>query len=227
MSATHPQGAVVPFPVEGPKDREPAVGDSPGVLADVFREEVNIAVWQRTLGGPLEDAARQLAGAGRQIESTLTVQPDTVEAELKAATRNLAPDELIDDVASLVTMFCELLGIRRTGLRLATLRQAMCPRFHVDRVPARLITTYCGVGTEWLPHDAVDRTKLGTGNNGQPDLACGLFRREDDIQRLNVGDVALLKGELWPQNEGAGLVHRSPSVPPRKNRLLLSLDVSD
>jgi hypothetical protein len=189
VSAIGSRGAVVSFPVEGSKDREPVYGDQPGVLADVFRDEVNIAVWQRALGAPLEAAARQLADAGRPLEITLTVAPDNVEAELKAAARSLTPDALIDDVASLVTMFCDLLGVRRAGLRLATLRQAMCPRFHVDRVPARLITTYRGIGTEWLPQHSVDRSKLGTGNNGQPDLACGLFRLDCPAALVKRSDV--------------------------------------
>jgi len=38
------------------------------------------------------------------------------------------------------------------------------------------------------------------------------------------GDVALLKGELWEGNEGAGMVHRSPSMNPGDRRLLLSFD---
>jgi hypothetical protein len=44
----------------------------------------------------------------------------------------------------------------------------------------------------------------------------------DKIQTLQAGDVALLKGENWQGNEGAGLVHRSPSG--QQGRLLLSLD---
>ena len=88
----------------------------------------------------------------------------------------------------------------------------MCPRFHVDHVPCRLITTYTGVTTQWLPHTSVDRSKLGKGNNGKKDEESGLFGQSTDIKQLCVGDVALLKGESWYGNSGAGLVHRSPHV---------------
>ncbi len=44
----------------------------------------------------------------------------------------------------------------------------------------------------------------------------------DNVQYLQAGDVAVLKGEKWQGNEGAGLVHRSPSG--QQGRLLLSLD---
>ncbi|MBL6879560.1 MAG: DUF1826 domain-containing protein, partial [Burkholderiales bacterium] len=50
------------------------------------------------------------------------------------------------------------------------------------------------------------------------------FTNPKDIQRLTAGDVALLKGELWEDNENAGLVHRSPVVPEGQRRLVLTLD---
>ena len=124
-------------------------------------------------------------------------------------------------------MFCCLFDLKRAGLRLTALDKAMCPRFHVDRVPGRLVTTYQGVATEWLPHEQVDRSKLGEGNNGLTDIHSGLFENEQDIQQLNHGDVAILKGELWEGNENAGLVHRSPALTTDERRLLLTLDFSD
>ena len=100
----------------------------------------------------------------------------------------------------------------------------MCPRFHVDKIPCRLITTYHGVATDWLLHDVIDRGKLGAGNQGKPDEQSGLFNSLSDINRLKKGDVALLKGEGWYNNNGAGLVHRSPPVAEGERRLLLTLD---
>ena len=44
------------------------------------------------------------------------------------------------------------------------------------------------------------------------------------IRHLACGDVALLKGEKWLGNEGAGLVHRSPSQGNGERRLILTLD---
>jgi hypothetical protein len=168
-----------------------------------------------------------LLAANPQIETAMTVSPDSARAQVRAATAGTAPKEFAENVAELVDMFCYLFELKSAGLRLATLNRAMCPRFHVDRVPCRLVTTYHGVATEWLPDDVVDRSKLGRGSNGQPDLVSGLFTNQEDIQRLTCGDVALMKGELWAGNENAGLVHRSPEVHAGENRLLLSLDFSD
>jgi hypothetical protein len=131
-----------------------------------------------------------------------------------------------EDIAELVDMFCCLFDLGNVGLRLTILDKAMCPRFHVDNVPCRLVTTYQGSGTQWLPHNVVDRSKLGHGSDGKPDEHSGLFPKLGDIQQLTSGDVALLKGELWEGNEGAGLVHRSPLLSAGERRLLLTLDMT-
>ena len=90
-------------------------------------------------------------------------------------------------------MYCYLFELNEIGLSLRVLDKAMCPRFHVDHVPCRLITTYTGVTTQWLPHTSVDRSKLGKGNNGKKDEESGLFGHSTDIKQLCVGDVAFLK----------------------------------
>ena len=109
-------------------------------------------------------------------------------------------------------------------MKLTALDQVMCPRFHVDNVPCRLVTSYCGQGTQWLPDNAVDRTKLGRGNNGLPDERSGVYRITEDIQELAAGDVALFKGARWEGNEHRGLVHRSSTPKAGQTRLLLTLD---
>jgi hypothetical protein len=131
---------------------------------------------------------------------------------------------LSENIAELVDIFCCLFELERVGLRLTALDGAMCPRFHVDRVPTRLVTTFQGIATEWLPHDVVDRSKLGLGSEGKSDEESGIFSTKEDIKQLTSGDVALLKGEGWEGNEGAGLVHRSPSLAMGGKRLLLTLD---
>ena len=92
-------------------------------------------------------------------------------------------------------MFCCLFDLKRVGLRLTTLHHAMCPRFHVDNIPYRLVTTYGGTGTQWLPHQVVDRRKLGTGNQGLSDDLSGLYKNGTTVEQLVCAHVALLKDE--------------------------------
>ncbi|WP_332310868.1 DUF1826 domain-containing protein [Alteromonas pelagimontana] len=51
-----------------------------------------------------------------------------------------------------------------------------------------------------------------------------MYQQNCNIQTIQCGDVALLKGELWEGNENAGLVHRSPPIAAGEKRLLLTLD---
>lgn len=196
------------------------------MLADIYRENVNIAIWQRELSDELGDAVTDFAARNRTFAASMTVSPDSVLTSVSEAIGSNDQCPLNQSIAELVEMFCDLLGVERTGLRFGVLDSAMCPRFHVDRVPCRLVTTYLGAGTEWLQHEAVDRSKLGPVSAGKSDHETGLFRTPRDIQQLSSGSVALLKGELWEGNEDAGLVHRSPTVEAGHVRLLLSLDVS-
>lgn len=209
------------------KKRRAAQSLQPTGLADVYEEEVNIAIWQRTLSSALQLSVKNTLALKPALQVSASVTPKSAGSCLQECLDADISFELVEDIVELVDMFCCLFDLKRAGLRLTALDKAMCPRFHVDRVPGRLVTTYQGVATEWLPHEQVDRSKLGAGNNGLTDIHSGLFENEQDIQQLNHGDVAILKGELWEGNENAGLVHRSPALTTDERRLLLTLDFSD
>ena len=198
------------------------------VFSDIYRDDINIVIWQRKLSDQLVRAANEILKTHAKLEVAEVVTATNVHPKLwKALGDSDAVKVLSDDITLLVDMFCCVFDLTKAGLRLTALDRAMCPRFHFDRIPCRLVTTFHGVATEWLPHQLVDRSKLGAGNQGKSDEQSGLFQSLDDIRQLNQGDVALLKGEFWQDNEGAGLVHRSPVQGPgliNKRRLLLTLD---
>ncbi len=105
------------------------------------------------------------------------------------------------------------------GIRVHVLADTMCPpRFHTDRVPARLLVTYSGRGTEWLAEPDVLRPLTPPGPLPEQPVA------ENRIQVMPTGSVAILKGEAWIGNEGRGLVHRSPAPGDTPPRLVLGLD---
>jgi hypothetical protein len=131
----------------------------------------------------------------------------------------------MSDVEYLVGLFRDLFETEGLGLRLRTLDKAMCPRFHTDKVPVRMVCTYGGPGTEWLPEPALNRGKLGHGACGKPDKESGLILDPAAIRSMPAFAVGLMKGELWEGNAGRGAVHRSPRpTPEQPRRLLLTLD---
>ena len=194
-------------------------------LTDIYRDDVNMSVWQRTVSPELLQAAHYVLSLNHGFRFSASVTPQDAFESLYTALG--AGDEahlICADAAEIVDMFCCLFDLHNVGLRFATLDRAMCPKFHVDRVPCRLVTTYSGIATQWLSHQVVNREKLGVGSQGRSDAESGLYRDQNDIQQLKSGDVALLKGESWLGNEGGGLVHRSPNISHENKRLLLTLD---
>tara|TARA_R110000744_G_scaffold16167_3_gene44681 strand:+ start:2395 stop:3084 length:690 start_codon:yes stop_codon:yes gene_type:complete len=209
--------------------RKAAQSTNANILPLIYNEDTNIVIWQRSTAEKLTKAVNALIATSALKPIELAVSPNDAFDQLITA---LKPEDnnrdevntLCEDIALLVEMFCCLFDLKRAGLRLTVLELPMCPRFHVDKIPCRLVTTYQGVATQWLNHSDVNRSKLGTGNLGKPDEESGLFENLSNINQLQQGDVALLKGEYWDDNEGAGLVHRSPPVAANEQRLLLTLD---
>ena len=207
------------------QQRHSMVGGQSDIFSSIYQQETHIVIWQRSLSTSLSQSAETILYTKPSLEISMVLSPrDAFETLQKALGPSQASEVLSSDIAQLVDMFCSLFEQKRAVIRLSALDRTMCPRFHVDWVPCRLITTYQGVATEWLPHNVADRSKLGTGNMGKPDELSGLFDSSSDIQQLNCGDIALLKGEIWENNEGAGLIHRSPQLSGGNRRLLLTID---
>ena len=188
------------------KSRKAATSDHPSVFTDFFQEDTNIAIWRRELSADVKTCTRSLLAGNDNFRISLVTTSDNVITHLNESSSELKNSQaLCEDIAELTDMFCLLFGVKQVGLRLTALDRAMCPRFHTDNVRCRLICTYQGMATEWLPHHLVNRGKLGRGNNGLADEKSGLFQNINDIQQLQAGHVALLKGELWKDNEKRGV----------------------
>lgn len=197
-------------------------------LARIYEDGVNLCLIQRDFPAAIEHFIYSALQDCGKLEINQTVEPESFDfAQLWRRASHLAGyQNWLQDVILLTSAFCELFAVKEVGLRLCTLEKAMCPRFHVDRVPARMICSYGGIGTEWLPEYALNRTKLGMGSCGLPDDISGLITDATAIRQMPAYAVGLMKGEHWEGNEGQGLVHRSPvptAVQPR--RLLLTLDM--
>lgn len=200
--------------------------NNPSVLTDIYEPDVNLSVWQRPLPVKLHQYSEYLLTQHRHnIELRLTGSPAAVGAALlRALPEHPQRHALVDDVSQLADMLTCLLGGRTIGLRLCTASSATCPRFHIDNLGCRLITTYSGPATEFLANPDVVRSKLGRASAGLTDSESGIYLSPERIQQLTTGDVALLKGEGWPGNEGGAIVHRSPALAASQKRLFLTMD---
>jgi len=213
--------------IENPIRRE-SISKDTGVLTDIYNEDINIAIWQNDISDEVIKNINQLMLDAKHLNVRMTIASSDIAKTLLESVDDLKnKNALCNYIELLGDMFCTLFELKRVGLRLTILNQAMCPKFHVDKVPCRLVTTLSGVGTEWLPNNLVDRTKLGAGSLGKPDEISGIVKNNQAIKQASTGDVVLLKGENWFDNENGGVVHRSPSLLENTRRLLLTLDFSD
>lgn len=150
--------------------------DDPDVFGDIYQDDVNISIWQRALSPELLNAAEHILNLNHAFRFSAAVAPeDTFDSLYNALGKTPQAQLIACDASEIVIMFCYLFDLEQVGLRLTALDRAMCPKFHVDRVPCRLVSTYSGIATEWLSHQDVDRSKLGVGSQGQSDDKSGLY----------------------------------------------------
>jgi len=197
---------------------------TPDGLSAIYGNHVNLAEWCREVSPSVQlyaaNMSQQLPGYSMRLVVPGNIKADALLPHLPRLSDIGETDRLdfASDIGLLCDMYASLFDITEVGLRLSVLNRAMCPRFHVDQVVCRMICTYHGAGTEWLPDTSVDRDKLGpvSSHPGEQNAA--------DVQQLSEGSVALLKGEQWPGNTGRGVVHRSPAASPGQSRLVATLD---
>ena len=195
-------------------------GETPLALSDILNDDVNLAIWQRQLPLHIAEFGALLVALNEPLAESLVVELASEDSVpnlqgLASSCRDLEGyDGFIADVSWLVSAFACLLGAKRIGVRLRLLDKAMCPRFHDDHVPVRLITTYAGIGSQWLREGVMDRRTLSQAD-AEP---------TERIEQIHCGEVALLKGTKWHGNEGHGLIHRSPVLKADERRLILTLD---
>lgn len=188
-----------------------AEGDGPEALERLHAPGVAAAVWRRALPAPLDAwlaalpparlprfrAGLAVADVGRAVDAACGI------AGLAAGPGRAA---LVADLAGLAACFGRILAVERVEARLEPIATDACRRFHVDRVRARLLCTLRGPGTEFARPDA----------GGAP----------GPLRRLAAGEVAVVRGTLWPGEE-TRLLHRSPPVQGTGEiRLLFVLDAA-
>jgi hypothetical protein len=176
-------------------------------INQILNPEINLVIWERSLHDSLFEYA-----------NLCVEMPEGHRDNLRMNRRPQLPGEslFLEDVDKLQSIFQKLNGNKKIQIGLSRVTTVQCPLFHVDFVPIRLITTYVGIGTEWVEEGDCDRTHLGCGRNDH------LVPDTSKIQRVAPGHVCLLKGEAYPGNRGYGAIHRSPT--PDKPRLVLRMD---
>jgi hypothetical protein len=180
------------------------------VLASIHLDEVNVVVWRRPLPRHLSSSLADLARRDVPTFEGLIRRSLDLESALELVTDETAREWLRADLVRLHARFLQLASARHVKLSFGPVVGDQCRKFHVDRMHLRLITTYSGPGTEWLPNDAVDRDALLRAPECPMEANQHIVTNPGRVQRAVAGDVLLLKGSRYPGALGA--VHRSPPI---------------
>ncbi len=196
-----------------------AIGNKIAVLEDIHLQEKNIAVFERSVD-EWQTEINRLVESEFQFKEKGTEKEiiDQLKAQLSIAFNTT---QLLSDVRFLLKTFRKLSKAKEYQLILTTVSTDMCRRFHTDINYLRMLCTYSGTGTWWLPEIAADRRAHDTRKDND-----AIVKTPHLIQQANVGDVLVLKGEMYP-NANA-IIHRSPEIENKgEKRLLLRIDTND
>lgn len=210
-------GAGTPKRERGIAYAAPTIAD----LAALYEPSVEVVVHTRTASAPLERLVRDKLCV-RAWEQSLRLVADGRSVPNIAPWCDADTTLFAQDIAAWAEVYAQLMDSPEVGVRITCTATPPCPRFHVDRVGARMVCTYAGAGTEWLLSQHVRREKLGHAAGGLSDEQSGLI--QGPVGRMHTFDIGLLKGEGWFENLGMGLVHRSPPTSGVENRLFVSFD---
>ena len=111
------------------KVRRSAIDADPTVLADIYQDDVNIAIWQRKLPTALQKSVQDFLLANSALKLSISVTPESLLASLQDSLGPKIPIDLCNDISQIVDMFCCLFELQRIGLRLTVLDRPMRPRF--------------------------------------------------------------------------------------------------
>ena len=117
----------------------------------------------------------------------------------------------VSDMAGVCEIFCDTLKSESISFCLGTERG--CSRYHIDNVPMRLLVTYSGQGTEWLPNEIANRIAFEEGLPNEK-----IVKDSSKIKSIKTFNVAIFRGGA------AGLLHRTPDSALKNPSILLRLD---
>lgn len=194
-----------------------SVGNRAKVLEGIHAKEKNIAIYQRDIK-LWQKELKQLATTSVECKVSGTVDEITtaLEANLKEQLPNY--DFLLEDISNILSLFQKVSKAESFRVLLATVKTNMCRKFHTDINDLRLLCTYAGPGTLWLPDEIINQKAFKSKNQN-------IVLDENLIQQANIGDIVILKGALYPDAEA--ILHRSPTIEETgEQRLLLRIDTN-
>ncbi|WP_394833431.1 DUF1826 domain-containing protein [Pendulispora rubella] len=186
---------------------------SPDGLDEILHTSINVAVWQRSLSGPLASWLQRVAGAQSfATQTVLDARAPRWEPLLAPLPESAQRAELHRDLRLLFERFVGLTNADAVRASFSVVTTNSCGKFHMDYVGLRLLCTYAGPGTEWVPEHAVNRAAMDQPWEDVTVINRAIVPDARRVRRTRPGHVLLLKGAKFPGNAALGAVHRSAPI---------------
>ena len=128
-------------------------------FADIYSKDVELVCMTHSQSSYMDSLGKEILSAREDIELQWIQSLDDlriVDELLPMSVESEGRQMLANQIKESCCMLQENLNCKYVGVRLLTLNKPMCPRFHVDQIPCRLLITISGGGTEWIPNEDVD-----------------------------------------------------------------------
>ncbi len=122
-------------------------------------------------------------------------------------------ENFLADIKYLSDSYKSATGFEKFYIRLQSVKEIQCPKFHRDFTNFRLVCTYFGAGMEWIPDELAD----DLDSKEESEL-------KSITRKLNPFDVSIFKGVKKETAQVGALIHRSPHVHNPINRIFLRID---
>ncbi|MEM8764383.1 MAG: DUF1826 domain-containing protein [Bacteroidota bacterium] len=140
----------------GTQHSNASIGQETLVLEKIHSRTKNIAICQRSVAALEQNLATTIEKPIEFRSSGIVEEISILLKEYFQAQSHL-DEALMQDVLRLLGLFGQLTQVSTFRLSLVKLSSTMCPRFHADNNQLRMLCTYYGPGTLWLPDQAANR----------------------------------------------------------------------
>jgi hypothetical protein len=196
-----------------------SLGKDINILHDIHLNKINISIYQRTIQH-LEKEIMHFLDQDIQIKAEGTSKNIIETFKGYFLDQGFLDGYLLKDFSTLLKFFETTSKATHFKVFISSIETDMCSRFHADANELRLLCTYYGPATLWLPEEAENRSAYYSGKENKQ-----IIKKPKLIQQAKTGDVLILKGALYP-NANA-IIHRSPSIQKKgEKRLLLRIDMN-
>ncbi|MFK7825639.1 MAG: DUF1826 domain-containing protein [Oligoflexales bacterium] len=186
-----------------------------------FMTKIFLCLWSQADCEERNQYARKLAFSGFQFAKIVSLE--SLSDHLEFLPSLPGATSMKSWINELVEMFSILFDQKNLGLRISSMEKPMCPKFHVDHVPARLIHCLYGESCQW-----VNDMKY-FNSNANVDIKTWTQKAENPNSKVSIAQapnrsVVIMKGTAW-RDGTIPIIHRSPQH--IEARCVLTLDIAE